>query len=135
MADTVLNDEVFVAQFENQTLPPEHFNHLGHLRIGWLYLNQYELETSIDLVCTGIKCYAESLGASDKFHYTITDAIMRIMADRMAQQSSNNWQDFLSENQDLLEDALSLIHQHYSETLLASEDARLKVLQPDRQVI
>ncbi len=78
-----LNDATFIAQFENQTLSSAHFNHIGHLRLAWLYLERYPLEQAISLVCGGIKAYAESLGASTKFHFTITNAIVRIMAMRM----------------------------------------------------
>jgi hypothetical protein len=78
-----LSDETFIAQFENHTLSADYFDHLGHLRIGWLYLNQYDTNSAIERACTGIETYAQSLGAGDKFHFTITDATMRIMAKRI----------------------------------------------------
>jgi hypothetical protein len=50
------------------------------LRIAWLYLNRTPFEEVKALICSGIKAYAISLGAKDKFHLTITDAIVTVMA-------------------------------------------------------
>lgn len=128
-----LSDTAFLEQFEQQTLPPEHFNHQGHLRLAWLYLNLFDLATAVDKVCLGIKTYAESLGATDKFHWTITDALVRIMAKRMGAEDA--WPVFLQNNQDLLNDALTILHQYYSEELLNSTEARMAVQQPDIKAI
>lgn len=74
-----LPDNEFLKQFEAKKLPPEEFTHTGHLRLAWLYINQYELDTAIDKITHGIDAHASSLGAPDKFHYTITEALVRIM--------------------------------------------------------
>ena len=78
-----INDSDFLQQFEDHTLDPSHFDHLGHLRLAWLYLNRYELELAIDKVTNGISGYAASLGATDKFQHTLTEALVRNMADRI----------------------------------------------------
>lgn len=78
----LLSDEDFFSQFEALTLDPVHFTHLGHLRLGWLYLERYDTASAIDRACKGIKAYAESLGASTKFNLTMTNAFIRIIAAR-----------------------------------------------------
>lgn len=128
-----LNDRDFLCQFENQTLDSVHFNHVGHLRLAWLYLNRYEVETAVNQVYSRIQAYAASLGAKDKFHLTITDALVRIMAKRIAIMSQKEWELFLVENNDLVEDALSVLDQHFSRELLFSEQARTSLVQPDVQ--
>lgn len=46
-----LSNREFLAQFKDKTLNPVHFKHVGHLRLAWIYLNHYDLETSaVDLV-------------------------------------------------------------------------------------
>ena len=130
-----LSDLSFVQQFEALTLDPHYFNHLGHLRLAWLYLERYPLDTAIDRTCTGIKAYAESLGAHDKFNYTITDAIVRIIARRRGSMANPGWADFLSHNKDLIEDALSVLDRHYSRDILFGEQARRGLVLPDRQPI
>ncbi len=103
------------------------------MRLAWLYLERYPLEQAISQVCGGIKVYAESLGAATKFHFTITDAIVRIMAARLQAQPS--WQAFLDDNADLVVNAMAVIGQHYSKDLLGSEQARLSVIEPDLKAI
>ena len=126
-----LNDQAFLTQFEGQTLAPIHFKHLGHLRLAWLYLRSNDVDTSVQLVCSGIQAYAESLGASTKFHLTITDTLVRIMAKRINRMEEKTWKLFLDENRDLVEDTMSVLLQYFSKDLLFSETARISLVQPD----
>ena len=126
-----IDDNEFLTQFENQTLSPIHFRHVGHLRLAWLYLNSNDVETAVQLVCSGIQNYAGSLGATTKFHLTITDALVRIVAKRVDTMGEKRWELFLDENNDLVEDALSVLYQHFSKDLLFSEEARTSLVQPD----
>ncbi|MEM7126805.1 MAG: hypothetical protein AAF702_10795 [Chloroflexota bacterium] len=132
---TQIDDQTFLSQFEDQTLDPVHFKHLGHLRLAWIYLERNSIDTAAGLVCSGIQAYAESLGATPKFHRTITDAMVRIMARRLNQMVKKEWQRFLDENNDLVEDALSVLYQHYSKDVLFSEVARTSFVQPDIEPI
>ena len=128
-----LSDTEFLFQFENQTLNVRHFNHIGHLRLAWLYLNRYDVDTAVKFACAGIQAYSVSLGASRKFHVTITDALVRIMAQRRDIMREKEWELFLVENKDLVEDALSVLDQYFSRALLFSEQARTSLVQPDRK--
>lgn len=130
-----ISDLEFLTQFEDHTLDPSYFNHLGHLRLAWLYLNSHDLDTSISLASSGIQSYATSLGASTKFHLTITDSIVRIMAIRIAKLEQNDWPSFVAENTDLVEDALSVLDQYFTRDKLLSEKARVSLLSPDIQPI
>ena len=135
-----LTDLQFITQFEDLSLDPGYFNHLGHLRLAWLYLLENDLDTALDRVCRGIKAYAESLGAADKFHYTLTDGIVRIEHQRMMllQQQLNvgslnagQWSDFIAANADLVNDGQKVLQQYYSPQLLATEQARLGRVEAD----
>ena len=130
-----LSDELFLMQFENQTLSPVHFSHIGHLRLAWLYLNHYDVETAAQRTCTGIKRYAESLGAHTKFHLTITDSLVRIMAGRVNQSQATSWLAFLADNQDLVDDAIAVLLLYFSRDVLFSESARTTLAAPDIQPI
>lgn len=125
-----LTDTEFLEQFENLTLPPAFFDHEGHIRLAWLYL-QISDKHAEQLICEGIKRYAEHLGAPNKFHYTLTAGIVRIMKQRQSQQSLVSWQHFVAHNQDLMKNAPALLCQYYSQELLASEQARLEIMAPD----
>jgi len=127
----IINDGEFINQFENLSLDHKQFNHIGHLRISWLYLNNYKLEIAIDKVTSGISNYACSLGASDKFHHTLTEAVVRIMALRLKEYKKVSFSDFIAVNKDLVEELPSLIGRHYSCNVLNSDEARVNFVKPD----
>jgi len=130
-----LDDKTFLTQFENRTLDPAHFSHLGHLRIAWLYLSHNNTDTAVKLVCAGIKSYAESLGENTKFNLTMTDAFVRIMAKRIDNMETQDWPSFLDNNRDLVEDAISVLLEYFSKDLLFSEVARTSLVKPDTKSI
>ena len=127
----VLSDKEFLEQFESLTLDEELFDHKGHIRLAWLYLNQYDLEKASSLVAKNIKAYAENLGATDKFHTTITIALVRIIQNRISYEKKISWEKFLLDNSDLIDNALSVLAQHYTSELLFSDKARISYLEPD----
>lgn len=129
---SALNDQTFISQFEACTLDPKHFDHLGHIRLGWLYATQNSLPEAISKTCDGIQRYAGSLGAHDKFHYTLTEAFVRLIALRQAGSPATRFDQFLDQNTDLMDNPLALIHEHYSEALLQTHKAKNKSMAPDR---
>ena len=130
-----LDDSAFMSQFEDCSLSPDNFDHIGHLRIAWLYISQYGSTKAIDLVCDGINTYAKSLGANDKFHFTITASLVKIIASSIKEQSTKSWQVFLQQNDDLVSDALGVLYRYFSKSKLHSELARTSLLEPDLQEI
>ena len=128
----MLSDEEFLRQFERLELDPGHFDHHGHLRLAWLYLQRLSLDDAIHRTISGIRAYAESLGATGKFRHTLTEATVRIMAQRVATGRAETLEDFLAENCDLLDDLQGVLTRHYSPERLASEAGRDQFLPPDR---
>jgi len=126
-----IGDRTFLTQIENLTLDKIYFDHVGHLRLAWLYLDDYEVDIAVHKACGTIKAYAESLGAKQKFNITITDALIRIIAKRRKGMLDKTWSNFLNSNRDLVEDAFSVLLQYYSKEQLLSEEARLSVVLPD----
>lgn len=126
-----LSDEAFIARFEALTLPPQEFDHRGHLRLAWLYLKQYDKNIALQKIVDGIRDYATSLGAPDKFHYTLTRAICLIMLQRQAECQANRLDQFLALNSDLVDDIRSVVLGFYSPQRIDSEKARCCYLTPD----
>ena len=124
-------DDAFLKSFENCTLPDSEFDHRGHLRLAWLYLERYSLEEAIERSCDGISNYAASLGASGKFHRTLTEAIVRIMHIRKQAGAEPDFDGFLDKNPDLVENMKEVVNSHYSEARLFSDEARTIFLAPD----
>ncbi len=74
-----MSDDEFFTQVRDCSLPPAQFNHLGHLRLAWICLQRYGLDDAVRVGCASIGAYAASLGAADKFHWTTTEALMRLL--------------------------------------------------------
>ncbi len=127
----VLSDNQFIDAFEQKLLSPDEFNHQGHLRLAWLYLQQYSLEIAIEKLNSGIGEYASSLGAVQKFHCTLTTAITKIIHQRVQQCGGSSFELFIAKNQDLLTNMQTLILSYYSEPLLNSTAARVNFVAPD----
>lgn len=131
-----IGDAEFIWQFENQTLDPKYFDHVGHLRLACLYLDDRPLDEAIEATCSGIKAYAESLGASMKFHRTITEALVRIIQERRIDRATpENWRRFVEGNADIVEDCTAVLMTFYSEERLFGDEARTSYLQADLRVL
>lgn len=126
-----LDDKTFFAQFHDQSLNPEHFDHRGHLRIAWLHLKRYPPQEACARVCDGIHDLATALGAAEKFHYSLSEALVLIMAGRMQGSAPTDFEAFLAANPDLLADARGLLATHYSDERLESVEARRHWVEPD----
>jgi hypothetical protein len=119
----MMSDDDFLAAFAARTLPPAQFNHVGHLRLAWINLRRLPLDDAINATCEGIRGYATHLGAADKFHWTVTEALLRLLyADRALP-----WADFLAANGQDVRARLAL---HYSDAALAA--GRERFVAPDR---
>jgi N-formylglutamate deformylase len=81
--------------------------------------------------CDGIQRLATHLGAPGKFHWTLTEALVRIMAARGAADRTRSFDAFLIANPDLMTDARGLVLRHYSEARLAGADAKRSFVPPD----
>lgn len=124
-----IDHQQFMHQIENCELNPRNFDHIGHLRLAWIYLNQHQLETAVQKTCKTIKTYAESLGEMEKFHLTLTDATVRIMSQRILK--AEGFEVFLMRNQDLVQDLIGSLLRHYSSKVLFSCEAKKVRLSPD----
>lgn len=125
-----MDEKEFLKKFEELSLPAEEFNHRGHLWLGWLYIRDYSLGEASQKLNLGIDQFARSLGAEDKFNLTLTTTFACAIKSRF--QKNETFEEFLQSNKDLVENAMSLIHTHYSPELLFSAEAKKKMVEPDR---
>jgi len=82
--------------------------------------------------CDGIARLAARLGVPGKYHRTLTEALVRLMAARGGADPAIGWDAFLSANADLVCDARGLLARHYSDSLLSAPAARRCFVPPDR---
>ena len=127
-----LPNDAFLAAFLDCSLPAEQFDHRAHVRVAWLLLERYPLEEAVERICSGIQRYAAHLGATEKYHRTLSEAITRLMAHGGA-GSSMSWEHFLVANAELLSVVRGMVEKYYSPERLASIEAKRHFVPPDRQ--
>jgi hypothetical protein len=127
-----MSDDQFLAAFLDCSMPPAGFDHLGHVRATWLLLQRWPLERAVAATCHGIARLAAHLGVPDKYHRTLSEALVRLMASGGAADPALTWSDFLAANPELINDAIGVLARHYSAERLNSPVARECFLAPDR---
>lgn len=125
------DDDAFVAAFEARTLPKAQFTHAAHVRAAWWYLQHYPLGDAIDRFRATLQAYAASLGATGKYHETVTIAWLLLIAERLdAGARPLSWREFADRHPDLF-GTPSLVHRYYTEATLTSARARTSFVMPD----
>ena len=125
------SDDEFLDAFLTCRVPASSFDHRGHLRVAWILLQKLPLEAAVTETCDGIQRLATHLGAPGKYHRTLTEALVRVMATLGAQDRSLSFEAFLLANPALVDDARGLIGRHYSAALLGTPEARTTFVAPD----
>ena len=127
-----LTDDAFLEAFLACRLPPAAFNHRNHLRVTWIHLQRYPLEEAIERTCAGIAQYAAHLGVPDRYHRTMTEALIRLMAHAGASNPLRSFEAFLAQAPAFTDDCRALLAEHYSPELLARSEARCGFFPPDK---
>jgi hypothetical protein len=128
MTTAVMTDREFVDALESCTLPAALFDHREHVRLAWLYLREQPLLEALPRFVTSLKRYAGSLGASTKYHETITWAFMFLIHERMQRGAADTFDAFATVNADLFG---PILQRFYRPETLASDLARTTFVMPD----
>lgn len=124
-----MND--LVDRFVDTTLPAEQFHHQQHVQVAWMFVQKYGMPAALAEFTTAIKRFAVAKGATGLYHETITWAFLLLIAERQARTAAATWDEFESDNADLLVWKPSILSRYYSRELLASDLARRTFLMPD----
>ena len=116
-----------LAKLRDGSLSPAAFNHTAHIRVARQLLLE-QPSTAETAFCMLIQRYVQGLGAQDKFHHTLSVALLRLIATRL--QPGQDWDTFQARNVDLFHAAQSLLAKHYSAEQLAR--GRCHWVAPDR---
>lgn len=126
-----INDHEFERQFKDCTLNPAIFNHEAHLRLAWIHIKNYRIETAIDNICTQLVAYVDKLGARDKYNKTLSIAAIRAVYHFMLKSKSDNFRDFIAEFPRLKYNFKDLLSFHYAIDIFENEKAKYEYLEPD----
>jgi len=114
--------------FENHEVDSTTFRHAEHVRVAYDLLKKYDFINASSVYATGIKTIAFKAGAAKKFNATITYAFMSLIAERMANQNPDSFEEFVEENTDLM--TKTVLEKWYPAERLQSDVARSVFLLP-----
>lgn len=118
-----MTDAEFIRALENCTLAQEEFDHAGHLRAAYLYLQSGDFVECLERMRRAIRNYAGSLGKPDRYHETITVAYVALIQQVLHERGDGGgWTMFARGAPELFEPGLLL--KFYSAAQLESELAR-----------
>jgi hypothetical protein len=105
------------------------FGHREHLELAWTYLDRYPVEVASNALAAAIRHVAALHGAPQRYHVTMTQAWVRLVAVHRAGRPARAFDRFITENPRLLDK--TLLVRHYSPELIASDQARTHWTEPD----
>ena len=126
-----MTDDEFLRQLEACTLPEALFDHPGHVRAGFAYLQREPFGAAIERMKTALIQYARSLGREGRYHDTITVAYLTLIREKMSQEPAGiRWEDFASRYPLLLD--RDVLRAYYTNEELESAEARATFRLPRR---
>lgn len=120
------------AQFESLDVDVERFDHRAHVYVAWRYLATHDVAETKRRYCRSLRALTESHGIPDKYHATMTHALIDLFAARRYRNPDATWEQFVAGNPALFTKPGALLGAHYSATLLDAPAARQRALPPDR---
>jgi hypothetical protein len=130
MSAELLSDADFLAAVEAATHPGEQFGHRAHVRLAWLCLRAHGFEAGLERIRILIREYATALGATGKYHETMTRAWALLVWDALrAAPEARTFQALVTARPELLD--AKLLARHYTEATLGSAAAKEGWVPPD----
>lgn len=132
-----MDDQTFIKQFEDCTLPFDLWTHRAHVKVAYLYLRQCSLDDAISKIRKSIKSYNAANdvpeGPDVGYNETTTQAFMRIIYTVMSEYESvfptESADDFCDKHPQLL--SKYILRLYYSPDQRMSPDAKAKLVEPD----
>jgi hypothetical protein len=122
----------FIQRFEEGAVAKESFHHADHVRLAFAYLSHYPPLQALDKFATALKRFAAAHGKSQPYHETITHAYFFLIRERMARCPTLDWDQFASQNSDLLRWKDGILGRYYRESTLQSDLALTVFVFPDK---
>jgi hypothetical protein len=125
-----MTDEEFVRAFLDRSLSPAGFHHRDHVRLTWLLIRQVGEERAAVAVAEGIRRFAAAHGQPEKYHETLTQFWVRLIAHLYhARPELTTFAAFIDTFPWVLEKELP--YRHWRRETLGSRTARVAWVEPD----
>lgn len=127
----MLTDRQLEIQFEHCLLNPLFFSHEAHLRLAWIHLKKYGLETAIENISKQIRHFDQTYGKGEKYNVTVTIAAVHAVHHFMQRSTTETFKDFIMEFPELKTSFRELLNSHYSLDIFTDTSARNTYISPD----
>lgn len=117
--------------FMTGRLAPEQFGHREHVAVAYELLHRYPFDDALDHFSRGASGLAQRAGAPEKFHVTVTYALMLMIANDCKHGKGPSCGEYMESGPAVLRDAMGALGRHYSPERLWSEAARRSWVEPD----
>jgi hypothetical protein len=130
-----MNDNEFMASFEDCSLANQSFHHSDHVKMGFLYLCRYPALEALQRFSTSLARFATANGKPRLYNETVTWAFLLLIRERMARAGGpQTWPEFAANNSDLLSWKDNILKKYYRDETLSSDLARTTFLFPDKTI-
>lgn len=127
-------DDEHLRQFEDQSLPLDHWHHRAHLKVAYLYLTRFSVEEALSKLRSGIQAYNAAQGIADAptggYHETMTCAWFQLVHTTLCQFGPAASADAFFDAQTQLKDKRALLL-FYSRDRIMSAEAKTTFIPPD----
>jgi len=128
-----VTEREWMEEFERCTLPNDSFHHADHVKMAFLYLQNYPPLEALGRFSSALTRFATAHGKPDLYNETITWAFLLLIRERIARANSRpSWDEFILNNADLLCWDNNILKKYYLPETLSSELAKRIFLFPDR---
>jgi hypothetical protein len=127
-----VSNQELIRLFENNTLPEDSFRHAGHVQLAFAYLCEYPVLQALEKFSSALKKFATARGKTQLYNETITCAYFFLIRERMTFRGGADWDEFASQNPDLLTWKNGVLTHYYREATLKSDLAREIFVLPDK---
>src|SRR6266478_4149650 len=129
-----MTDEELITQFESGSVPAAEFHHADHVRVAFAYVSRYPLLQALERFSTALRRFAASQGKPNLDNETITWAYLFLIHERISRTAERQtWEQFATENPDLLTWKDGVLKRYYAEETLQSDLAKRVFVLPDRR--
>lgn len=126
------SDAWLLAAFEDTSLPADQFHHAQHVHVAWMFVQRHGMPDALDKFSTALKRFAIAKRVPNLYHATITWAYLLLIAERMARVPARTWDEFRTQNADLLTWKPSVLDRYYTAETLWSDFAKHTFVMPDK---
>lgn len=130
MTDGTITDAEFVRAFLSGAIPNARFHHRDHLRLAWSMIRERGAAAAANDIASAIRHVAAQHGHPEKYHETITQFWVRIVAHMLAARPDlTTFAEFLDTFPQLLDQ--NLPYHHWRRDTMWSAPARARWVEPD----